>query len=330
MNKKFSITIWENCDPTIAGAIRQFEERWHPYSISSRRYPIGRLIQEIVDYPVATYMKTLPNNYWNHVPGVGAGIGFSEIIRLIGLDAMVRMQRELLRQFIKTAGKQTTRDSCFIDTLESLIELVWSSACKKSKSSIPTAGVTLNSRRKNGFCELCGNQTEFSAFMTKVGNKAINNMELDNHKKLELSHQYCSEHRPKLTSGQWNSRYRQAKRSQKQFNTELKRITQQCAKRSHPQSTSGDELIDTYVHQLMLAKLLQPSDQAELRNLARRMVDSKLSDNKKRMLVLQLQGFTQTEIGKRVLNTKKQPMTRQAVSKALASIRDEFILAAKI
>jgi hypothetical protein len=89
---------------------------------------------------------------------------------------------------------------------------------------------------------------------------------------------------------------------------------------------SGDELIDSYFFQLMLCLTLQSADKAELRNLARRMVDSKLSDTKKKMLVLKQSGLSQTEIGKRILNAKQQPMTRQAVSKALGSIRKEFYL----
>jgi hypothetical protein len=44
------------------------------------------------------------------------------------------------------------------------------------------------------------------------------------------------------------------------------------------------------------------------------------------MLVLKQSGFSQAEIGKRILNAKQQPMTRQAVSKALATIRKEFLL----
>jgi hypothetical protein len=89
---------------------------------------------------------------------------------------------------------------------------------------------------------------------------------------------------------------------------------------------SGDKLVDQYFLYLMLGKTLQPADKAELRNLARRMVDSKLSDTKKKMLVLKRDGFNQTEIGKQILNAKQQPMTRQAVSKALASVRKEFLL----
>lgn len=239
---------------------------------------------------------------------------------------MVRMQRQLLRQFIKTVEKKTTTDERFIATLESLIGLVWDCACKRPKRSSSTKGVNLNAQRKHDFCELCGNQTEFAAFMTTVEGQRINDVELEDRKKLELSHQYCEEHRPKLANGEWNPTYRQAKRSLTQFNIELKRLTHQCANRSKPHAMSGDDLIDRYFFQLMLRLTLQSADKAELRNLARRMVDSKLSDTKKKILVLKRSGFNQAEIGKRILNAKQQPMTRQAVSKALASVREEFLL----
>lgn len=85
-------------------------------------------------------------------------------------------------------------------------------------------------------------------------------------------------------------------------------------------------MIDRYFFQLMLRLTMQSADNAELRNLARRMVDSKLSDTKKKMLVLKQSGISQAEIRKRILNAKQQPMTRQAVSKALGSIRKEFYL----
>lgn len=91
---------------------------------------------------------------------------------------------------------------------------------------------------------------------------------------------------------------------------------------------SGDKLIDNYFFLLMLNLTLQPADVAELRNLARKMVDSKLSDNKKKMLVLQHYGYTQSQIGKKLLSRKQQPMTPQAVSKALAGVRKDFLLPA--
>lgn len=273
-------------------------------------------------------MASLPSGYKKFVAGSGSGVEFSEIIRLIGLEAMVRMQRQLLRQFIKTSDKQTQRDQCFVATLESIIGLIWDCACKRPKKSTATKGINLNVQRKHNFCEFCGNPTEYATFMTTVVQKQTNEIELKDHKKLELSHNYCKEHRPKLANDEWNPSYKQAKRSLAQFNIELARLTHQSAHRSKPHAMSGDKLIDDYFFLFMLNLTLQPADVAELRNLARKMVDSKLSDNKKKMLVLQYYGFTQSEISKRLLNRKQQPMTPQAVSKALAAVRKDFLLPA--
>lgn len=323
MKNESTIVVWEGCAPTISEAIRQFQDRWRPYSASSRRYPIVRLIQELIDPAMTAYMATLPARYSGHVPGAGTGVGFSAIIRLVGLDAMVRLQRQLLRAFVLTEDRQSVRDQRFVATLESLIELVWDCACKRPKTSAPAKGVGLNAQRKHGFCDLCGNLTEFSTFMARVTEKQINDVELEDHKKLELSHQYCTGHRPKLTNGEWNPAYRQAKRSLMQFDLELTRLSQQCAKPTSPQVRSGDPLVDSYFFHYVAGQTLQPADKAELRNQARLMVDSKLSDRKKQMLMLQWSGLNQSEIARNL------GIERQAVSKALASIPAMFPLRAK-
>lgn len=320
MKNKPNIVVWENCDPAVSAAIRQFEERWQPYSVSSRRYPIVRLIEEVIDPAVAAYMKTLPVSYTGYVPGAGTGVGFSAIIRLVGLEAMVRMQRQLLRQFIKTEDRQTARDQCFIATLESLIGLVWDCACKRPKKSASKKGVNLNDQRKHGFCDFCGNLTEFATFMAAVADEKVNDTELEDHRKFELSHQYCAEHRPKLASGEWNPAYRQAKRSLAHFELELARLNRQSAKRSKPQAASGDPLVDSYFYHYMLGQTVQPADKAELRNQARLMADSKLSDRKKQMLELHYSGFNQSEIARRL------SIGRQSVSKALTAIPEVFHL----
>ena len=326
MKNKMNIPIWEHCDPTVSAAIRQFEERWQPYSQSSQRYPIVGLIKDVIDPAVAAYLRNLPEGFTGFIPGAVPGVGFSKIIRLVGLEALLRVQRQLLRQFIMTEDQQTARDQSFVATLESLIELVLACMCKRPQSSSAEKGVNLNNQRKHGYCECCGNLTEFSTFISMVAEEQINDVELEEHKKLELSDKYCVGHKPKLTTGEWNPAYRQVKRSLTQFNIELARLTRQCAKRSEVSAKSGDKLIDEYFYHFMLNLTIQPADHAELRNLARRMVDSKLSDTKKKMLALQKLGFNQTEIGLRLLNANHQPMTRQAVSKALAKIKTEFQL----
>lgn len=314
-----TIVIWEGCDPAVSKAIEQFEDRWRPYSASSRRYPIVRLIQELIDPAVATYTATLPQRYLGHIPGAGTGVSLSGIVRLVGLDAMVRMQRQLLRQFIKTEDRQTSKDQRFVATLESLIGLVWSCACKRPTKS-KVRDTRLNGERLQGFCRFCGSLAELTSFAGGSDDPKADDPE----EKLRLSSLYCLDHRPKLPSDAWNPVYRQARRSLAQFDLELARLNRQCAKRSSPQAVaSGDELVDSYFYQYFLGQTLQPADKAELRNLARLMVDSKLSDRKKQMLMLHWSGINQSEIA------RKLGIERQAVSKALASIPATFHLRAK-
>ncbi len=313
-----TIVIWEGCDPTVSEAIEQFEDRWRPYSASSRRYPIVGLIQELIDPAVAAYTATLPQSYLGHIPGAGTGVSFSGIIRLVGLDAMVRMQRQLLRQFIKTEDRQTPRDRRFVATLESLIGLVWDCACKRPTKS-KVRDTRLNGERLQGFCRFCGSLAELTSFAGGSDDPKADDPE----EKLRLSSLYCLDHRPKLPSGAWNPVYRQARRSLAQFDLELARLNQQCAKPATAQVKSGDQLVDSYFFHYVAGQTLQPADKAELRNQARLMVDSKLSDRKKQMLMLQWSGLNQSEIA------RKLGIERQAVSKALASIPAMFRLISK-
>lgn len=313
-----TIVIWEGCDPTVSEAIEQFEDRWRPYSASSRRYPIVGLIQELIDPAVAAYTATLPQRYLGHIPGAGTGVGFSGIIRLVGLDAMVRMQRQLLRQFIKTEDRQTPKDRRFVATLESLIGLVWDCACKRPTKS-KVRDTRLNGERLQGFCRFCGSLAELTSFAGGSDDPKADDPE----EKLRLSSLYCLDHRPKLPSGAWNPVYRQARRSLAQFDLELARLSQQCAKPATAQVKSGDQLVDSYFFHYVAGQTLQPADKAELRNQARLMVDSKLSDRKKQMLMLQWSGLNQSEIA------RKLGIERQAVSKALAAIPAMFHLSTK-
>lgn len=313
-----TIVIWEGCDPTVSEAIEQFEDRWRPYSASSRRYPIVGLLQKLIDPAVAAYTATLPQRYLGHIPGAGTGVGLSGIIRLVGLDAMVRMQRQLLRQFIKTEDRQTPRDRRFVATLESLIGLVWVCACKRPTKS-KVRDTRLNGERLQGFCRFCGSLAELTSFAGGSDDPKADDPE----EKLRLSSLYCLDHRPKLPNGAWNPVYRQARRSLAQFDLELARLNQQCAKPATAQVKSGDQLVDSYFFHYVAGQTLQPADKAELRDQARLMVDSKLSDRKKQMLMLQWSGLNQSEIA------RKLGIERQAVSKALAAIPAMFRLSAK-
>lgn len=320
------IIYWEGCDPKIAEAIRKFEKQWEPYSAFSRRYPIIRLLEKVIDPVISNFVRGLPSLYVGFIIGAVNGFCFSEMTKKLGFDVMNRAQRQMLRQFIMTEDFQSPLDRRFVATIESLIELIFQCAVKRPKRSSSGKGITLNKQRKHGFCEFCGNGTEFSVFIKHASKDEVNDSELVEHQKLQLSHRYCAEHRPKLVNGQWNSRYRQAIRSFTQFNLELTRLSRQCAKRNQLNADTGDRLVDMYFCNFMLDSVLHTADKSELRNIARRMVDSKLSDTKKRMLTLKHLGLNQTEIAEKLTDTQDSPITRQAVSKALASIRKEFLL----
>ncbi len=315
MKNEKAIVIWEGCDPTVSEAIGQFEDRWRPYSAYSRRYPIIRLIRELIDPAVASYTATLPSHYLVHIPGAGTGMALSEFIRLVGLAAMVRIQRQLLRAFVLTEDKQSARDERFVATLESLSELVWACARKRPAKS-KVRDTRLNGQRRQGFCRFCGSLAELTSFAG--GSDAPK--EDDPEEELRMSSLYCMDHRPKLPNGAWNPAYRQARRSLAQFDLELNRLRLQSARVAAPQVISGDRLVDSYIHRCVAGRALRPGDEVELRNLARLMVDSKLSDRKKQMLMLQSYGFNQSEIAREL------GIERQAVFKALQSIPAMFRL----
>ena len=139
-----------------------------------------------------------------------------------------------------------------------------------------------------------------------------------------LIHEHIFVRNPELETSlpddEWNPAYRKAKRSVAQFELELIRLSRQCASRGSPQAKSGDELVDSYIHNYVLGQTLKLADEAELRNLARLMVDSRLSDRKKQILMLQRFDFNQSAIARRL------GIERQAVSKAITSIPEMFRL----
>lgn len=313
MKNEPSIVIWEGCDATVSEALEQFRDRWHPYSASSRRYPIVRLIKELIDPAVTNFMARLPARYLGFLPSTR----ISEVTRLVGFDAMVKIQRQLLRAFIKTTDRQSTTDRHFIATLESLIDLIWSCACKRPLTSKALEGYApLNAKRKSGFCRFCGNLTEVTAYLERGEWPAQDDENFS--LALRLSSRYCSEHRPRHANGTWNPAYRRAKRSLEQFDLDLGRLGRQSTSLGKPKSNSGDLAIDLYIYNHVARQLLQPADKAELRSQARQMVDRKLSDRKKQIVMLLASGFNQSDVA------RKLGISRQAVSKALASIPGTF------
>lgn len=305
--------VWDCCDPTVEIAIGQFHDRWRPYSASSRGKRIDRLIQEVIDPAVATYLESLPQRYLSYVPGAGTGVAFSDIIRLVGLKSMARAQHQLLRAFVSTQADNSSRDRRFIATLETLLDVVRACAIKPPLKS-KLRDTRLNGRRIQEFCRFCGAPAELTSFAA-----GCDDLKLDNPDEMSrLSSVYCADHRPRLPNGEWNPAYRKAKRSLGQFDTELARLTRQSGNWREFRAQSGDPLVDRYIFHFVGKHYLRPADEMELRHHARRMADAKLSDRKKQMVILQRDGVSQSEIARRL------GIERQAVSKALATIPSDF------
>lgn len=87
------------------------------------------------------------------------------------------------------------------------------------------------------------------------------------------------------------------------------------------------EEIINIVHNMTNAGVsLGPDDIDKIRNIAREMVNSRLSDNKKRMLVLRKKGFNQREVAEIISSLTGEKLSHQAVSKAMQSVCKDFLL----
>ncbi|MFL1480584.1 LuxR family transcriptional regulator [Pseudomonas grimontii] len=312
------IEIWPGCSDTLVMSIRDLEEHWKPYSSSSRRYPILKLMAQMIDPAIAKLCRK-SSVFSQFIPGAANSIGISELVRHYGFSLVIKSQRLLLRQFVATEGQGFSGGDGIVATLESLIEVVWACGNKRPvRSACLEGGATLNAQREQGRCKFCGQPTEFSNFIS--ANIWPSEDDPDFSLALRLSSRYCSGHRPRYPGGGWNSSYRRAKRSQEQFEIELSRLTQQSARLSKVFAQSGNVMADLFIHTHVSRQALQPADEAELRSQARLMADTRLTDSKKQMLMLRASGYNQSEIA------KAMGISRQAVSKALASIPSVFRL----
>lgn len=331
---QFYIPVWENSDNSVANAIRIFREKWHSYSEESKSHNIINLIKQVIDPVVSEYLSSLSNQYLSFCPISREKCNYSDLIKLRGFRYTADQIHFYLRDFIDKSS-HTEQDILFISTQDMLKSLFMICEGKKPNRSKLAPDISLKADKKTRLCALCGNPTEFSQFMhtwTKHGYIERENSDRDNDekegkkKRPDLSTNYCLNHRPKLHDGSWNSLYKQAKRSAEQFEQEVLRLRRQIAHPDRHNAKSGDKLIDEYFYHYMLDSSLNPTNVSELRNLARKMVDSRLTDNKKRMLVLRKQNRSNEKIGILLGEITGKPLSNQAVSKAIKSIREEFLL----
>ncbi|MEX0494170.1 transcriptional regulator [Raoultella terrigena] len=328
----YYIPVWEHTDETVVHAIRTFREKWHSYSDKSKRYNIIKLIKELIDPSVSEYLSRLPNHYLSFCPASIKNCNYSDLVKLRGFSYTADQIHFHLRNFVNHSS-HTEQDMFFISTQDMLKSFFMYCEGNSPKNSKLAPDLYVNMERKTRICALCGNPTEFSSFIRSwkengviEGEENEDNEKFGKKKRPDFSQTYCLNHRPKLHDGSWNATYKQAKRSTKQFEQEVLRLRRQISHPDRYNAKSGDNLVDEYFYHYLFDSSLDPTNVAELRNLARRMVDSRLTDNKKRILVLHKQGLSNREIGIKLGGLTGSVLTNQAISKALGTIRDEFIL----
>ena len=110
-----------------------------------------------------------------------------------------------------------------------------------------------------------------------------------------------------------------AVRSKAEFETEFKRLRLQSRSLSKPLAATGDLSLDLFYLNLLGPRATFPDEIAALRNEARQLVDLKVDDRKKRMVMMRASGFSLAAIAN-AIGVK----SRQAVSKSLASIPSKY------
>lgn len=326
---------WESCDPGIAAAIRKLTRLWAPFSTRSRRYPLYRLFGEIVGPAWATYVAAFPKRHFMRAELVR--LDLREGARVLGFDGV----RDRIRSIAKTASDARPRkspitlsdwtvrarrnrptatvDNVLSDTLASLIDLA--AGCARKRPRTTTTVDSVNALRGEEHCRFCGNEPEVKSYLS--ASPALREVTWPHdHGNLvpSLSGRYCIDHRPRNHDGRWNPEYKRALRAAKELDLESQRLARQSASTSMRASRSGNVVVDDFYLALIQRRLLFPSDQGELRDLAARLVRNKVSDIKKFMVVLKAAGYKQREIAARC------GISAQAVSKALKSLPAEYRL----
>ncbi|WP_303551067.1 hypothetical protein [Neptunomonas phycophila] len=378
--------------------------------------PISELILEVLDPKVSAFLNSLPethfhlfpNPYWNisHAPFQGSKSEFpltekfyrnvsvkygakfkaetplTNLIMIMGFKNTHDSIKQQLRHFMNSEHQCRPIDFQFQATMDNLLELLWLLHLTPTRFKHHSADIKLNARRKQTYCELCGQRNELAEYFYRLDNNLLDPNDLQEaddgqNTKLQLSHRYCAQHRPRNKDGRWNSAYKSALQSKEQFEKELLRLQRYIAKpKDHKpllnheelQSLSAEELIDRYFYHFLDGKVVTQEqantyfdyvkenfrfpieferetkrliyvaairltgagskigsdDIGKIRNIARRIVDSKLTDTKKIIIALSKEGKTQKEISSHFSKSYGIKISTQSISKILISSSKHF------
>ncbi len=294
------ITVWKGCAHDVASAVKIFCDRWGPYSTKSSHHSIFSLFGELIDPAFAAYLATLPD----HHPGrwLFSETSITKLARQGGFGLPEKVIRFFLRQYTRMDGHDVEYEA----TLETVQEVARRCRTKRPNS--------LPSRRANRlyseYCEFCGAHTELSA-----KEKGCTRPGYDGEGAARLSGKYCWDHRPKYLDGSRNDKYLRAARHKREFEIELGRLILQASAPSKPNAATGASDLDLFYFRLLTPYPVYPSDVCFLRNEARQIVDSRVNDQKKRIVMMRSNRYALSAIAEKV-----SARSRQAVAKTLGSI----------
>lgn len=340
------ITVWKGCDQSIAQACEAMSSRWGPYTTTTRRYPMRKLLEELVDPAWLTLRSRISALSDDSLARAWARYRNAAVLRnpridmagLTGTSPLSEISHRLgfaeLDLFIKAIARTTLHQSrhetsiCLGPSLDTLREIAI--RCGGKKTKYLSYGKFGKVELLDGMfiCRSCAQATELAAHKAEYGDSPPEGPG-------RPSRTYCPEHRPKRKVTNFvRSDYQRARRSQARFETELKRLERQC--RGRPPSAharTGSSLVDEFYLKLM-SKLSLTDEQAlncdesdfdkresYLRPEARLLVDERISDRKKEIVVLLSKGLSQAQVAQQ-LGLK----SRQAISQAINSIPNRYRL----
>lgn len=317
---------------------------WGPYSAQSRRYPIFKLLRELIDPAWSGLCRRHPalsrevlslawkRHQWNEMMRTRKrdNAGLPEVSALSAIAH--RLGFAALDEFIQEVGRAVMRKSYrefdnLVPSLDSLREMAIRCQGKKPKRRTLGKFGKLDLLYGMEICRACEQPTELAAHIAIAGDACPDG------DVLRLSSTYCCTHSPKKTgTNATMANYLRARRSQRTFETELNRLERQCRERpSSARAKSGNPSVDEFIRRLSIRRGFTldggctPGSLAELevrlRREARKLVDQRMSDRKKEMVILLSAGMTQPQVANK-LGLKSQ----QAVSKALQSIPADYRL----
>lgn len=334
------IEIWSGCDPQIEEAIDALSMAWGPYSMQSRRYPIFKLLRQLIDpawtdlchrtpalsrevllhawlkYRFSAMMGTRPRispslTETSPLSAIAHGLGFAALDKFINEVARAAMKRCSGTDFDNLAP-----------TLDSLRELAIRCQSKSSKpKSFGKFGKVVLLHGMST-CRACEQPTTLSADLSTVEDTSTEG------DVLRRSSTYCRAHSPSKKSLTWYN-YKHVRRSQQTFETELERLELQSWERpATSRDKSGNPFLDEFFQKLSRCRGLTVDAacaasthadlETRLRREARRLVDQRMTDRKKEMVALLSAGMNQLTVAKNL------GLSRQAVSKALQSIHADY------